>query len=293
MKKAGIINIAMHSQKILLIRNNPIVSYCKSFLFKEKCLKMKNLLSFLVITICINATVHASDLMADSLFNAANQSYTFKQYSTSINNYEKLINSGFKTSEIYFNLGNSYYKTGNYSRAILNYERAKILDPGNEDIAFNLAKASTYIIDKIDVIPDFFIKTWFKSMVGLLSPDNWAVLALIAFISATGACILFFLVFTNKYKKPLLYFAGIFAITSIVTLIIAHKTKVYIEHSNSAIVLEPTATVKSAPDIESQDAFIIHEGTKVFILRNLNGWTEIKLTDGKQGWVEALSIEKI
>jgi tetratricopeptide (TPR) repeat protein len=293
MKKAFIINLALHWQKFQLTKNCIIVSFCKSFLFKEKCLTMKNIFSFLLLTIFINAAVLAGGLKADSLFNAANQSYSFKQYSISINTYEKLINSGYKTSEIYFNLGNSYYKTGNYSRAILNYERAKILDPGNEDIAFNLAKASTYIIDKIDVIPDFFIKTWFKSIVGILSPDNWAVLALTAFFIATGACLLFFLVAKTKYKKTLLYLAGILAVTSMTSLVFAHKTKAYIESSNSAIVLEPTATVKSSPDTESQDAFIIHEGTKVLIIRTLSGWTEIKLSDGKQGWIEALSIEKI
>jgi SH3-like domain-containing protein len=39
--------------------------------------------------------------------------------------------------------------------------------------------------------------------------------------------------------------------------------------------------------------FVIHEGTKVMVIREVDDWYEIKLADGKQGWMETEDFEKI
>ena len=53
------------------------------------------------------------------------------------------------------------------------------------------------------------------------------------------------------------------------------------------------AYIKSAPSIQSDDLFILHEGTKVQVLEVFNDWTKIKLSDGMIGWLENLAIEEI
>ena len=57
--------------------------------------------------------------------------------------------------------------------------------------------------------------------------------------------------------------------------------------------MEQIVRVKSSPDNESPDMFVIHEGTKIFILREVDHWSEIRLADGKQGWMETEDFEKI
>ena len=57
--------------------------------------------------------------------------------------------------------------------------------------------------------------------------------------------------------------------------------------------MTPTVTVKGSPSNSSTDLFIIHEGTKVYILEELNDWFEVKLSDGKQGWLLKSDIEPI
>jgi tetratricopeptide (TPR) repeat protein len=227
------------------------------------------------------------------LFNAGNKNYIDKKYTEAINNYEDLCQKGFRSADLFYNTGNAYFKTGNYAKAILFYERAKLIDPANADIEFNLTKARTYVIDKIEVIPDFFIKTWFRSTISGVSPNAWATLSLACFIVFTFLFLVYMLVARVNLKKISFYVGILLLAISIITLTFAYKTRHYIEKSNSAIVMIPTVSVKGSPDPESTDAFVIHEGTKVFILRSLNGWDEIKLTDGKQGWLESQSIEKI
>jgi SH3-like domain-containing protein len=61
----------------------------------------------------------------------------------------------------------------------------------------------------------------------------------------------------------------------------------------SGVVVEQSVTAKTSPDSQSGDAFIIHEGLKVNLEDKLDQWVKIKLADGKVGWVENNSVEKI
>jgi tetratricopeptide (TPR) repeat protein len=253
---------------------------------------IRNLL-FLILIFSTSFSVKAAAVKVDSVFESANKAYMVKNYSAAIEQYELIINNGFRSAELYFNLGNAFFKTGNYPKAILCYEKAKLIDPENSDIEFNLTKARTYVIDKIEVIPDFFIKAWFRSLVSKLSPNSWAALSAILFILFSLLILLYLFVVKVNLKK-LAFYLGLFSLfISINALIFAFKTRAYIDNSNIAIIMSPTVSVKTSPDNESTNAFIIHEGTKVYILRSLNGWNEIKLSDGKQGWLESNTIEKI
>jgi len=52
-------------------------------------------------------------------------------------------------------------------------------------------------------------------------------------------------------------------------------------------------TAKTSPDIQSLDAFVIHEGLKVRLSDSVAGWVKILLADGKIGWVRAEDCERI
>ena len=63
---------------------------------------------------------------------------------------------------------------------------------------------------------------------------------------------------------------------------------------NNAIVLTPSVTVRSTPSESGTSLFILHEGRKVEIKDNsMREWKEIRLEDGKVGWVPASSVEVI
>ena len=53
-------------------------------------------------------------------------------------------------------------------------------------------------------------------------------------------------------------------------------------------------TVRSTPSESGTSLFILHEGRKVSIKDNsMKEWKEIRLEDGKVGWVPASAIEAI
>ena len=76
--------------------------------------------------------------------------------------------------------------------------------------------------------------------------------------------------------------------------VFAHQQKQSLVHRKGAIVMSPSVTVKSTPAANGTDLFILHEGTKVIITDgSMREWKEIRLADGKEGWIESKKIELI
>ncbi len=98
-----------------------------------------------------------------------NDYYQKQQYDKAVQAYNKVLNEGYESAELYYNLGNAYYRKGNLGYAILNYERALKLSPGDDDIRHNLALANSRTIDRINTLPDFFIFQWWESFLALLT----------------------------------------------------------------------------------------------------------------------------
>jgi len=55
-------------------------------------------------------------------------------------------------------------------------------------------------------------------------------------------------------------------------------------------VLDKKVSVFSEPGGGGTEVFIIHEGTRVRLKREVNNWYEITLADGKTGWCENQSL---
>lgn len=85
----------------------------------------------------------------------------------------------------------------------------------------------------------------------------------------------------------------IFAIMLITSFYIAYQQYNLQSRNNYAIVFTPTITVKSSPAKNSVDLFVIHEGTKVEITDQVEGWYEIRIANGSIGWLPEDSMRKI
>ena len=74
----------------------------------------------------------------------------------------------------------------------------------------------------------------------------------------------------------------------------AFQQKQKLTHRTGAIITTTAASVKSTPSKNGTDLFILHEGTKVTITDgSMNDWKEIRVADGKEGWIETKEIEII
>ncbi len=223
----------------------------------------------------------------------ADSAYVHERYQQAIADYEALLKGGV-SADLYYNLGNAYYRTDNITKAILNYERALLLSPGDADTRFNLQMARSKTIDKITPESEMFFVTWYHSLVNLMSVDAWARTALIALAIAIILA-LAYLFSDRMWLRKTGFFGALFLlVVFLMSNLFAYQQKQKLTHRTGAIIMTNAATVKSTPSKNGTDLFILHEGTRVTITDgSMKGWKEIRVADGKQGWIEVKQLEII
>lgn len=229
-----------------------------------------------------------ADPMAD--ISKANKAYQEGFFENAVSLYEKVIKSGYASSELYYNLGNAYYKLDNFTLAILYYERALKLDPSNEDIVYNLKVANNQIIDKIDQLPQLFYEKWWENLKVLNSPDGWATLTIVLFFLFFLFIAVFLLSTSVSFRRVLLLLSFLLLFFTGITFILAMESYHEATNRKEAIVYTASLPVKSSPEESGIDLFVIHEGLKVEIIDELSGWKEIRIANGSKGWVKSETI---
>jgi tetratricopeptide (TPR) repeat protein len=254
---------------------------------------MKNMKSHAIVILFLITAFSAFASVEQVNISGANKAYSAGSFSAAADLYLKVADAGYASPELYYNLGNSYFKMNEYARAILWYERAVRLDPGNEDISFNLNVANTKISDKIEPLPQLFYKRWFNGLIQLFSFDTWALLCVFLFITSLLGFVLY-LASRVLIIRKIGFWAGTgFLVLSVFTLVFAWNGYGMAKSASEAIIFAPTITVKSSPDEKSTDLFVVHEGTKVTLLDNISEWYEIRIANGSVGWLPKSSLEKI
>jgi len=257
---------------------------------------MKSIFTYNVVVFIVLIThgiLYANDSKLESIAQKAQTAYTEGHYVFAIELYDSILKTNNHSAALYYNLGNAYFKNGQMAYAIWYYEKAKKLAPNDDQIVFNINLANTLITDKIDVIPKLFYERWWIKMYAALPIDAWALLCIISFILV----FIFFatyLVTKNLFiKKTTFYLSLLLLLTTGLFYAFAKNQKKHVHDEKAAIVFAPRVTVKSSPDLNSIDLFVIHEGSKVFITDKVGNWIEIKLANGNVGWINSNDVKTI
>ena len=250
--------------------------------------------TLLALLLLLPLSAGAAESYPDSLWKAGVEAYSASQWRQAVSDWSDLAATGLRSKELYFNLGNAYFKAGEIAPAILNYERALRLDPSDSDVRYNLEFARAQTQDRIDEVPEFILKTWTRKLSYLLSSNAWAGLSLFLLALTLGLILLFLLGPTVNARRTG-FFTGI--VTLLLTLMcwgFARSLKSTAERHDDAIVMRPVSSVTSSPSSDAaKSLFILHEGTKVKVLDEVSGYTDIELADGRRGWISSADIERI
>ena len=244
--------------------------------------------SVLLWSLCFVSWVSAQ---SEALFNRAATAYNDGDYEKAVEVYEDILERGDHSASLYYNLGNSYYKLNQIAPSIYYYEKALLLDPDDSEIKNNLAYAQNMTLDAIEVLPETGLSKIYASITGRWSFDQWAYFA-VAFMILFVLCYIAFYYFRYETKKRFAFFGSLlFLFLSVSSLVFAFMQYADFMAEQPAIVFSEEAAVKAEPNNRSTEAFVLHEGTKVNVLDELNDYRKIQLVDGKTGWIPAGAIK--
>ncbi|MDR2362523.1 MAG: tetratricopeptide repeat protein [Prevotellaceae bacterium] len=229
----------------------------------------------------------------DSLWSQANTFYANGQYSDAARLYAEIETTNTVSAALYFNMGNACFKQNELARAILYYERAQRLSPNDAAIAYNLEIAQLRTLDKVDILPEFFLTTWFRQVRRMADADTWATVSLLMIAAVLLFIGFFFFIRSVRGRKISFFMAMVCILLTAGSIAFALYQQREMSNRSQAIIFPAVVPVKSAPDNTGKDLFMLHEGAKVTIIDELSGWQNIRLPDGKEGWIEVGNAERI
>jgi len=240
----------------------------------------KTALLFL-LALVLGGKAFAADVPAE--FSAANKLYAEGKFAAAAGAYEKILQAGAVSPALWFNYGNAEFKLGQPGRAIAAYRRAERLAPRDAEVRANL----DFVRKQVEG-PTLRESRW-QDWLGTLTLNEWTVLAAGAFWLV---CLLFAMRQLQPAWRP--WLRGLtFGVVALAILFCAGLGAAATMHfsKTTAVVIEPSATARSGPFAEAQDAFQAHDGEELAVLDRRDNWLQVTDGSGRIGWLPASQVE--
>ena len=229
-------------------------------------------------------------LFSQNGFDRGNELYQKGNYIEAMKAYESVLKGNKQSAELYFNIGNCYYKMNKVAPAIYNYEKALVLEPNDKEVQNNLKFAHKL---QIEEVPKVGFEKLIRDFTGAFHYNTWAWIA-VAFVFLF---VLFFIgyYFSQTTVSKRVFFIGMFVLVFLLLISISSAIfeRNHYKNERPAIVFAEVVSVKNEPRASGSDVFILHEGTKVYVLDTLENWKKIQLTDGTEGWIDESAIKEV
>jgi tetratricopeptide (TPR) repeat protein len=248
---------------------------------------MKKLLLVLAAALVLAAPLAAVTPELDSEYRQAHLAYREGRYQEAYDGYARLLGAAGADGQLLYNLGNAAFRLNQIGRAILYYEKAQVLLPRDADLKFNLGHAREQTRDVIPE-PESFVGTAFFWLGSLTLAEFfwcfvvanvlfWGILAVRIYSRAEWTYSLLFLLL------------GVWLLAGISFGVKWQQTR----SDDRAVILQTEVNVLAGPDSRDTLLFKLHEGTVVHLERSEEGWSLIRLSDGRRGWLRGEGLERI
>jgi tetratricopeptide (TPR) repeat protein len=220
------------------------------------------------------------------LFQAGNSAYERGEFQQAADAY------GILDPRVLYNLANAEFKMGRLGSAILHYERALRLDPSDVDIRDNLEFARGQIRDRVPESEIPYPVKMLTRFLDILSVDFLSVLFLCV-LYATGFLIGCLPLTAGDTRRRILGYGA--AAAGLCVLLTGGALGYAIQDRTSAqaIVMADRVDVLSGPSAENTVLFTVHEGTRLEVRNQRDGWYQVSLPNAMNGWVPSAVVERV
>ena len=257
---------------------------------------MRHIIYILLLTIALGAR-------ATELTDSADMAYDDGNFDRAIELYTRALTDEGSSSDLYYNLGNAYYRTGNSAQAILAYERALRLNPANTEAKANLSFVNERIADKQGENGSFLYNTY-VSLSALMSSNSWALAAIVLMLLTVAGGFVYAMASAVIIRKIGFFGAIATALCCLIVIVMSFAARARANDDTYAVITAQSTTLSTAPHTprnSSEEAMILHEGTKVRILRTIGleadstslVWHEVQVDNKHRAWINDADIENL
>ena len=183
------------------------------------------------------------------------------------------------------------YALNEIASSIYYYEKALLLKPNDPEILNNLGYAQNMALDAIDTVPETGLSKIYKMATNRLSFDQWAYVGVFFMFLFVVLYILFYYFQYSSRKRWSFIGSFIALFIAVVALVFAYVQYNDFKKDQPAIVFADEVGIHSEPNTKSEEVFVLHAGTKVNVLDELDDWKKIRIADGKTGWIPRENIK--
>ena len=241
---------------------------------------------------------------AEAYWKEGVEAYAATEYGAAVEAFERVVEQGFGTAEVYYNLGDAYFKKGQSSegrsfehgelgRAILNYSRALKLNPAMEDARYNLDLARDYTNDT-EALPEGFISGMWHSLRDMMTSNGWGILSVVMLVVCL-ALVLLYLLASRITLRKVSFFTALIALLLFVlsTALALSQRSAQLDEVRAVVVCNDTTPVHASPDSASKIVRQPSQGVILTIVRSHGEWSEVAFADGEKGWIRSNLVERI
>ena len=256
-----------------------------------------------IITLILISVAALSIKAQSGLIEQADSAYTADNYKEAADAYLHVINTEGTSAQLLYNLGNCYYRLGEMGKAILAYERALCIDPTFADAKNNLEFVNARIADRPGE-RGTFIGNALDAAANSARSNVWAWLSLGFFILTLVGVTAY--IFSNVVAiRKIGFFGSLVAIIACGCFIfLSFRSAAIATADDVAIITSPSTILSTSPRVpkdRSQEAMLLHEGTRVRILDSVRSttdsvnslWYDVEVDNAHRAWINAAAIEKI
>jgi tetratricopeptide (TPR) repeat protein len=249
--------------------------------------------NFILALLLCGGALDAAAQSPELLYQQANGLYQAGKIAEARDLYESIASNGYESGDLLYNLGNAHYRLGDLGRAILNFERARRIMPADDDLRHNLQLANLRVVDRIEPTPRLFLWDWWDGIKGAFSAQSALWFSFALFVLLASALMTMMLIRAYVVRKSALIAGVVTALLLAFSLVLTFQKIADDGRRDEAVVVASITTIKNSPDGHSTDAFVLHAGVKVRVIDSVNDWIQIRLADGKVGWMERGAAETI
>jgi hypothetical protein len=127
----------------------------------------------------------------------------------------------------------------------------------------------------------------------MFSVQTWSYLAIALFGMLLVALLLYIFASRLGVKKAGFFSSLAALVLFLVSISAALNLNKEIVAPDQAVIVSPSVVVKSSPSLSGTYLFVLHEGTGITLTDQVGEWTEVRISDGRVGWVPGEAFEII